>query len=78
MLLHNKSSKESAEPTYRENRYNGNKNIQTCDSVKFVLKSQHDQSEISLSAYVVPNTGPPRRGAGGQRAPGPKQEGPPT
>ena len=30
------------------------KRIQTCDSVKFVLKSQHDQAEISLSAYVVP------------------------
>ena len=28
--------------------------IQTCDSVKFVLKSQHDQAEISLSAYAVP------------------------
>ena len=28
--------------------------IQTCDSVKFVLKSQHDKSEINLSAYVVP------------------------
>ena len=28
--------------------------IQTCDSVKFVLKSQHGQTEISLSAYVVP------------------------
>ena len=28
--------------------------IQTCDSVKFVLKSQYDQSEINLSAYVVP------------------------
>ena len=28
--------------------------IQTCDSVKFVLKSQHDQSEINFSAYVVP------------------------
>ena len=28
--------------------------IQTCDSVKFVLKSQHDQTGISLSAYAVP------------------------
>ena len=28
--------------------------IQTCDSVKFALKSQHDQAEISLSAYAVP------------------------
>ena len=28
--------------------------IQRCDSVKFVLKSQHDQSERNLSAYVVP------------------------
>ena len=28
--------------------------IQTCDSVKFVLKSQHDQAGISLSAYAVP------------------------
>ena len=28
--------------------------IQTCDSVKFVLKSQHDQAEISLSPYAVP------------------------
>lgn len=59
MLLYNKLSKQSAEPTYRENRYNGDKNIwfgriQTCDYAKFVLKSQHDQSEISLSAYVVP------------------------
>ena len=30
--------------------------LQACDSVKFVLKSQHDlaESEISLSTYVVP------------------------
>ena len=31
--------------------------IQTCDSVKFVLKSQHDQAEIRLSAYAVPMNG---------------------
>lgn len=28
--------------------------VQTCDSVKFVLKSQHDQAEINLSAFAVP------------------------